>query len=339
MRIIPKFKIDKLPYKDNFIRNVFKMNQLVLGPHVKFFENGLSKCFNYKYANTTSSGYAAIFLTLKSLELKKARIVVPLVSTCQSITNAVLANGFEVVFCKIDSKHLSLSEDHLEEIFQKKPFDVIIAPSHFGIPAPIKSYRKYGVPIIEDACQAFLTRTKIKSSADFVILSFYPTKHFNCIEGGAILHNYPEKDKIIKDLTYYNQQHIYDGKSRFNLRLPNLHAAFGCILLKNLDSDYNIFIKIRDNYIRGIINSNILLPSQIEPGVIPWRFLINSKNSLLVENFKLSNIQIDKEMINLNKRIITRTHKQWFDDYHSIPFYKSISQKDQNFVINKINKI
>ena len=138
---------------------------------------------------------------------------------------------------------------------------------------------------------------------------------------------------------FYNHQYIYDGKSRFNLRLPNLHAAFGCILLNKMDNDFNALIKIRDNYISGIKNINLLLPSQIEPGVIPWRFLINSKNSLLVENFKLSKIQIDKEMINLNNSFITRTHKQWFDDYHSIPFYKSLSQKDQNFVIHKLNNI
>lgn len=335
---IPKIQISPLPYKDKLIVEVFRSNHLVTGPNIQVFEKGLADCFQFEYANTTSSGYAALFLALKSLRLKKASIVVPAVSTCQAITNAVLANGFEVVFCELDSNHMSLSEEALRELFRKKPFDAIIAPSHFGIPAPIEAYKKYRVPVIEDACQAFFTRTTIQSTADMVVLSFYPTKQFNCIEGGAVLHNNAEKALLIEDLRYYNHQTYFDGTTRFNLRMANLHAAFGCLLLEKLEEERNRLIEKRNFFIRGINQKDLLIDAQCEEGVIPWRFMIKSENPTLFEALNLANIQSDKEMNELSVTNLTRNYQNWFDNYQSIPFYSFMSQHDQKFIIQKINE-
>lgn len=337
MSKIPKLKISPLPYSDKLIQEAFRLNQLVTGPHIGIFENGLSTYFDYKFVNTTSSGFAALFLALKSLKLDKAKVVVPSVSTCQAITNAVLANGFEVVFCELDSSHLSLSEEALNELYFKKPFDAIIAPSHFGIPAPIDAYKKYGVPVIEDACQAFFTRTTIKSTADILVLSFYPTKQFNCIEGGAVLHNNVEKAVIIEDLRYYDHQTYFDGTPRYNLRMVNLHAAFGCLLLEKLEEERNQLIEKRNFFIKGINQKDLLIAAQCEAGVIPWRFMIKSENATLFEELNQAYIQSDKEMIELCVSNSKVDCQNWFDNYQSIPFYSFMSQHDQKFIIQKIN--
>lgn len=338
MNRIPKLRINPLPYKDKLILDAFQANQLVTGPHIGIFEKGLAACFNYTYANTTSSGFAALFLALKSLKLKNAKVVVPAASTCQAITNAVLANGFEVVFCEIAPNHLSLAEDALAALFREKQIDVIIAPSHFGIPAPIEDYKKYGVPIIEDACQSFYSRTIVKSSADIMVLSFYPTKQFNCIEGGAILHNSLERSIIIEDLKYYENQNAFDSIARFNLRMPNLHAAFGCLLLKKIDEERDKLIKKRNIYIQDISDKSLLLIKQCDIDIVPWRFLIKSQNSDLFEKFKLSNIQSDIEMCRLHFTDIYNGNKEWFHHYQSIPYYSSITNSDQARVIKTINK-
>lgn len=337
MRHIPKLRINPLPYQDKLIVDAFQANQLVIGPHVGIFEKGLAACFGYAYANTTSSGFAALFLALKSLKLKNAKVVVPAVSTCQAINNAVLANGFEVVFCEIAPNHLSLAEDALAALFKEQQIDVIIAPSHFGIPAPIENYKKYGVPIIEDACQAFFTRTTKQSVADIMVLSFYPTKQFNCIEGGAILHNSLDKQQLIEDLRYYDCQSGFDGKTRYNLRMSNLHAAFGCLLLKNVIAERNILLKIRDNYIAGFKRKSLLLAAQCEIGVIPWRFLIQSTDSGLFEHLILANIQTDKEIADLQKPD-SDTLQHWFDKFQSIPYFSTLKLEEQNFIIQSINE-
>ena len=337
MSRIPKLRISPLPYEDKLIVDTFQANQLVTGPHIGIFEKGLAACFNYNYANTTSSGFAALFLALKSLKLENAKVVVPAVSTCQAITNAVSANGFEVVFCEISPNHLSLAEDALAALFQEKQIDVIIAPSHFGIPAPIETYKKYGVPVIEDACQAFFTRTTVQSTADIMVLSFYPTKQFNCIEGGAVLHNNLEQNHRIVDLRYYDSQMDFDGQARYNLRMANLHAAFGCILLNQLTDERNSLLKIRDGYISGIHQKNLLLAAQCETGVIPWRFLLNSKDLKLFECLSFANIQSDIEMIKLQTNS-SDEQENWLDKFQSIPYFSTLKLEEQHFIIQSINE-
>lgn len=337
MSNILKIRINSLPFEDQLIVDAFRANQLVIGPHVEIFEKGLADCFYFSYASTVSTGFAALFLALKSLKLEKARVIVPAISTCQAMTNAVLANGFEVVFCKIAPDHLSLDESALTELFSSNSFDVIIAPSHFGIPAPIEFYKKFGAPVIEDACQAFYTRTVIRSPADIMVLSFYPTKQFNCIEGGAILYNNPEYVKTIEDLRYYDHQLNFDGQSRYNLRMVNLHAAFGCLALKNIDQERRDLLKRRDNYIMGIKNKQLLLTAQSEESVVPWRFLIKSHELELFERLTVAGIQTDREMLLLQNFKNSINDQEWIDAYRSIPYFSTLKYEEQKFIIQNIN--
>lgn len=337
MITLPKLKIRPLSFEDERIVDAFRENQLVTGPHLFQLECGLSAVFQFKYVNTVASGFAGLFLALKCLQLNKARVVVPAVSTCYAMTNAVLANDFEVVFCSLDENHLSLSVDALDKIFHSHPCDVIIAPSHFGIPAPIDNYKKYGVPVIEDACQSFFTRTNIHSAADFMVLSFYPTKQFNCIEGGAVLCNNHEYAQRIADLKYYDHQDHYDGKPRYNLRMANIHAAFGCLLLDQLEDDKTQLLQLRDTYIKFIQYKPFLLAAQSEEAVIPWRFLIRVETVGLLDHLKLAGIQADRELLHLKAEFVSTKQVSWIDKYASIPFYNGLSSIDQQHVIQSLN--
>jgi dTDP-4-amino-4,6-dideoxygalactose transaminase len=333
----PKSKIQSLPYENDLIINAFRDNQLVTGPHLDQFEHELSVLFQFKYACLVSSGYAGLFLALKSLDLNKARIVVPAYSTCHAITNAVLANDFEVIFCPLDHEHLSLSFESLEEIFQFQPCDAIIVPSHFGIPAPIEKYKKFGVPVIEDACQAFFTRTSLRSTADFVVFSFYPTKQFNCIDGGAVLCNNQLYADRINDLRYYDHQKSFDGKPRYNLRMPNIHAAFGCVLLNHLTEIKSKLLLLRETYINSIHCKKLLITAQTEPEVIPWRFLIANAELEFFKYLNSTGIQTDVELIQLNTGFNSSPHLYFSHCMRSIPFYDTMTQTDQVAIIKLIN--
>lgn len=338
MKQIPKLIIPKLPYSDERIIEVFEQNQLVTGSYVKLFEAELAREFNFQHASTTSSGFAALFLAIKSLNFKNAKVVVPLVSTCQSITNAVIANGLDVIFCNLDPKSLSLDINELNLIYKKSKFDLIIAPSHFGIPAPIESLRSYGVPIIEDACQSFFTRTKIHSSADFLILSFYPTKGFNCIEGGAILLNSSSFFQKIEDIKYYSHQVNFDNIPRYNFRMINLNAAFGYIQFEQIDKEIDRLLLIRNKYFQKILNKKIMVSAQFEENVVPWRLLLRKIDKNASDYITQSGIKIDKELVLLNSANNHQTVDNEYQHFRSIPFYSDISDKDQKFIIECLNQ-
>jgi dTDP-4-amino-4,6-dideoxygalactose transaminase len=242
-----------------------------------------------------------------------------------------------VVFCEIAPNHLSLAEEALAALFREKQIDVIIAPSHFGIPAPIENYKKYGVPVIEDACQAFFTRTTVKSTADIMVLSFYPTKQFNCIEGGAILHNSLEQNQLIEDLRYYDNQIGFDGQARYNLRMANLHAAFGCLLLEQIAEVRKSLLKIRDFYINGIYRKNLLIAAQCEAEVVPYRFMLRSTDRNFFDNLISFGIQSEIELIELNNSSIFLEQSRFFENLRSIPYYNRISKENLDEILYHIN--
>ena len=170
-----------------------------------------------------------------------------------------------------------------------------------------------------------------------MVLSFYPTKQFNCIEGGAILHNSLEYNQRIEDLRYYDNQIGVDGRARYNLRMANLHAAFGCLQLEQLIDERNNLLKIRDRYISGVHRKNLLLAAQCEAGVVPWRFLIQSNETKLFEDLNLANIQSDKEMAELQKPA-SETQPHWFDKFQSIPYFSTLKFEEQNYIIQSIKE-
>lgn len=335
--MIEKFKLKPIPFGDKRIQEVINENQLVVGPHVFLFEKQLCKLFGFGYCDTVVNGFSALFLAIKSLKIETGKIIVPLISTCQAIPNAVLASGLEVIFCPIDSSHLSLCESSLEKLLKDSSIKAIIAPSHFGIPAPIEKYKRYGLPVIEDACQAFNTRIRIKSCADIMVLSFYPTKEFNCIEGGAILHNSKSYKSVIDDIKYYNNQMSFDGIVRYNLRLPNLNAAIGLVKMDTLYQDLSDLRQILDSYIEGITNKSVFVKAQLENDVIPWRLLIHVDNEEKRLGFLKQKIKAQFELNSLCLDILPCNDDSWFRKLQSIPFYGKLDKADQSLIINYLN--
>lgn len=337
MKQVPKFLSNSLPFQDPIIQNVISTNQMVVGPHVEIFEEQLKDKFGYKYANSTSNGFSALLLSIISLGITNSKIIVPQTSTCHAVSNAVLASGNEVVFCKIDPNSLGFSTEFLEELISTNDISAIIAVSHFGIPAEIAAYKKYGIPIIEDACQAFFSRIELKSDADILILSFYPTKHFNCIDGGAILHNSHALAEKIIDIRYYDNQPKFDGKTRYNFRMANLHAAFGVVQFNQIEIDRNSLMDIKLKYLKMINNKELFITSQIRSEVIPWRFLIKKSSSDFISYLKSYGIQVDLELINVDDISIDTPEANWIEEIRSIPYYSKLSIENQIYIIDKIN--
>lgn len=115
-----------------------------------------------------------------------------------------------------------------------------ILPTHvYGIPRDVDKIKqiaeKHGLKVIYDATHAFGVRYQGKSLTDYgdaSILSFYATKLFHTIEGGAII----TKDEDIAHRIRYMRNFSHKGKEDFwglgiNGKNSEVHAAMGlCVL-------------------------------------------------------------------------------------------------------------
>jgi dTDP-4-amino-4,6-dideoxygalactose transaminase len=255
----PHMGVNELKY----VNEAFETNWIApLGPHVNAFENGLQAQTQTKHAAALSSGTSAIHLALILLGVKAGDTVF-----CQSITFSASANpiayqGAIPVF--IDSENETWNMDPvllrkaLQESRKKNELPKAIIPVHlYGMPAKmneiIEIANEYGVPVIEDAAEAFGSKLNDKpcgSFGNFGILSFNGNKIITTSGGGALISDDAE---IIEKARFLSTQardaapHYQHSHIGYNYRMSNVLAGIGRGQLEVLGDRVN---SRRSNYER-----------------------------------------------------------------------------------------
>jgi len=119
---------------------------IAAGPDIASFEADLASTVKVGGAVAVSSGFAALHVCLAALGIARGDdVIVPCVSTCAAIRNAVLAVGARPIFADTNRLDFSLSAASVAK--RMTPCTrAIIAPHHTGIPADIDALRAFGVP-------------------------------------------------------------------------------------------------------------------------------------------------------------------------------------------------
>jgi dTDP-4-amino-4,6-dideoxygalactose transaminase len=219
----------KIPYYERQLENVaaaIRDGELAVGHHLDLLSERLALMFGKAHVALTSSGFAALFVALKAGLDRPHPVLTAPASTCHAVTNAVRAAGHELRFADVELTTASLPS----------PGDgVAIVPDHFGSLAHATRVRpQAGRFLIEDASQAFMSRAQSRDAADVIVLSFYPTKFANGIDGGALLTDDAQLAERARRCIYYSDQHRYESECRYNFRMNNVNAAFMLGTLEHL---------------------------------------------------------------------------------------------------------
>jgi dTDP-3-amino-3,4,6-trideoxy-alpha-D-glucose transaminase len=151
------------------------------------------------------------------------------------ILEAIARRGATPVFADVDASTMNLDPDDVAARITERT-KAILAVHLFGRPAPLADLAALGVPLIEDAAQAFgspdVARTGIAST-----FSFYPTKNLFCLgDGGLIAVNDQELGERIRMLRFHGSRDKVDFELvGYNSRLDELQAAVLRIFLAELD--------------------------------------------------------------------------------------------------------
>jgi perosamine synthetase len=227
-KIVPNAR----PYLDEAdhqaIQEVVASGWIAEGDEIGAFESDFASFVGCKGGVAVSSGFAALHLCLVALNIGPAdEVIVPCVSTCPAIRNAVLAVGAKPVFADTNKLDFNLSFDSVSgKITQNTR--AIIAPHHTGIPSDVDALNALGVPVIEDCAQALganLRGRPVGSIGFASIFSFYATKMITTVDGGMVMSRFADFLERVRDLRYY--QGKTDRSLRYNYKLQNLHAALG----------------------------------------------------------------------------------------------------------------
>jgi len=225
-----------IPELRRAFEQVLESGQFVFGPNVSAFEEEAARYLGVRETVGVANGTDAIVLVLESLGIGSGDEVICPAFTFYATAEAIVRAGATPVFADIDPATLNLDPERVAE--RITPRTKAIMPVHlFGRPAPLAELAGLGVPLIEDAAQAFgspgIARTGIAST-----FSFYPTKNlFGIGDGGLVATDHPKLAERLRMQRFHGSK----AKKIFeyigtNSRLDEIQAAALRIFLRHLDS-------------------------------------------------------------------------------------------------------
>jgi len=206
--------------------------RFIFGPEVEAFEREAAAQLGTLDAVSCANGTDALVLVLDALGIGPGDEVVCPSFTFYATAEAIARRGATPVFADIDPGTLNVDPADVER--RITPRTKALMPVHlFGRPAADLS--GFGLPVIEDAAQAF----GAKGIATSVVstFSFFPTKNLFALgDGGLIGVNDPELAQRLRMLRFHGsaakKEFLYVG---YNSRLDAMQAAFLRIFLRRLD--------------------------------------------------------------------------------------------------------
>jgi dTDP-4-amino-4,6-dideoxygalactose transaminase len=255
---------------DNAIAEVIANSAFIRGYAVERFEQSFSSLFGSKCCLSCGNGTDAIYIALRSLDLKPGdEVIVPANSWISTSAAVTQANG-SVVFCDIDPENNNIDLTKIEHLINNKTVGII--PVHlFGQPVDMKPVcqlaKKHGLWVIEDCAQAHLASINGKSVGlfgDAGTFSMYPGKNLGAMgDAGAIITNDKNLDRKMRMFARHGGlnkgEHIIQG---VNSRMDGMQAAILDVKLKHLPTWTAKRESLALNYIERLSGvKNIRLPS------------------------------------------------------------------------------
>ncbi len=221
-----------IPQLQEAFARTLETSRFIFGPEVEAFEREAAELLGVQETVSCANGTDAIVLVLDALDIGPGDEVICPTFTFYATAEAIARRGATPVFAEIDATTLNLDPQDVERRLTGRT--KAIMPVHlFGRPAP--DFSGLGVPVIEDAAQAFGAGGIATSVAS--TFSFFPTKNLFALgDGGLIAVNDSELAQRLRMLRFHGseskKEFLYVG---YNSRLDALQASFLRIFLPHLN--------------------------------------------------------------------------------------------------------
>ena len=250
------------------IGEILDTSNFIGGDPVTHFENEFAQYLGVKEVIGVGNGTDALWMALFAAGIGPGDAVITAPNTFIATVEGITRTGAYPLFVDVDLATANISPQALETFLQSECDRMgngnllhrgtgyrvaAVVPVHlYGLMADlapvIELCEKYGLKIIEDACQAhgasYYWQGEWKKAGNFgtaAAFSFYPAKNLGAIgDAGAVATNDPEAAAQIRMLRNHGsyQKYIHVTDHGWNTRLDAIQAAVLSIKLKKLD-DWN----------------------------------------------------------------------------------------------------
>ncbi|MDB4285821.1 DegT/DnrJ/EryC1/StrS family aminotransferase [bacterium] len=224
--------------------DVLRSSQLSLGPQTEAFEKAFAKTMGSKYAIAVNSGTSGLHLVVRSLGISDGDEVITTPFSFIASSNCILFERATPVFVDVEYDTFNIDPAKIEAAITPKTKAIL--PVHvFGQSANMTAImdiaKRHNLYVIEDACESPLATHHGKIVGTFGecgVYGFYPNKQMTTGEGGMIITDNPEIERLCK--SYRNQgrgdsmQWLSFARLGYNYRISELTAALGVVQTRKL---------------------------------------------------------------------------------------------------------
>ena len=339
------------------LKKIIKKGNFILGNEVKNFEKNLSKYTKTKYCVGCGNGSDALFLALKSLNLKKKDEVIIPDMTYIATASAVLNNGCKLRLADVDLENASIDQKDLIKKINKRTKAIIVV-NLWGYSANYEILKKIckrkKIFLIEDAAQSIGSYNEkgINSGnlGDIACFSFFPGKNLGAYgDGGAVVTNNKKIYKSILQLrTHGALKKFKHDVIGINSRLDTVQASILNEKLKRIDLINNKRRSIAKYYLKSLKNKKIYLFKKINNGSCFHQFVVLVKNRKKFTNYLKQNkipfgfhypysIHKLKAVQGHYKDKNFKNSLKISSSCVSLPIDPNLSKRKLDYIINKIN--
>jgi dTDP-4-amino-4,6-dideoxygalactose transaminase len=370
-----KYPLFDIYWDENDIQKVTKVikrgSYWATGPEIREFEEKLEEYFNSQFVVSFNSGTSALHAVLLAYGITSGEVIIPSMSFI-STANCVILAGAKPVFSEIEEESIGLDPEDVIERITKKTRAII--PMHYGgkVCKSIKILKEIAeeksLVLIEDNAESFgakIDKVLAGTIGDAGMLSFCQNKIITTGEGGAICTN---DEKVYKKLllirshgrveqlgtdyfsNIYEMDYVNIG---YNFRLPTMCAALGISQLEKIDKILELrrtIGKYYDNNLSNIPEIEIIPELQGFKNVYQlYSILLKTpeKRTELQEYLLANNIYTKIYFYPIHLKSYYRNEFGYKEGNFpitenvskrllSLPFSLRFTDKDQDYIINKI---
>jgi dTDP-4-amino-4,6-dideoxygalactose transaminase len=337
---------------------VLRSGWYVLGRELDLFEKKFASYLGTEYCVGVASGLDALVITHKLLGIGEEDEVIVAANAYIACVMGITINGAKPVFVEPDHQY-NIDVSRIEQSITSKT-KAILAVHLYGqscdMDAIMKIANKNKLLVIEDCAQAHGTEwggKKVGTYGDAACFSFYPTKNLGGFgDGGAIATNDTELAEEIRSYRNYGSRVKYQNEVvGTNSRLDEIQAGLLNVKLEHLNDINEERVKIAERYFKGVKNDLIELPKENQNTKPVWhQFVVRTKHrDELHEHLKQNDIDtvihypIPPHLSNAYKHLGYKkgdfpVAEEYADSVLSLPLYYGLTHKEQEYIIDIINR-
>lgn len=353
------------------VQRVVSSGWYLLGNELKEFEKNYAAYCGSNHCIGVANGLDALRLILKAyIELgimhEGDEIIVP-ANTYIATILAITDNRLVPVLVEPDINTYNIDPFLIEEKITTRTKAIMMVHLYGRIsmhPEMERLALKYNLKLIEDSAQSqgatYTTMVgefkRAGNIGDASGHSFYPGKNLGALgDAGAVTTNDTKLAEVIRSIANYGSKVKYQNEYQgLNSRLDEIQAASLSVKLRRMDEDNQKRRAIAEAYMKGIINSEIILPFPKNHDVANdsshvWHLFVvrSKKRSELQRHLENNGIQTlihypipphkQQAYSNFNQLSFPIT-ELIHDEVLSLPISPLMAMDDVNLVIDHINK-